>query len=146
MARAAGAGRAARVLRARWFALRAEPERGYSLLAATITLPVVFFLLMGIVQWAIVWHTRNVAQAAAQEALRTAAAYRSSAAAGQADGDSYLAQVAPHVLPHGCVHVTRTATEVRVRVHCSIVSILPFGSYAVDETAAGPVETYVNSP
>jgi Flp pilus assembly protein TadG len=124
--------------------LRARGDDGYSVLEAAITLPVVILLLMMIVQWAIVWHTRNIANAAAQEALRSAEQYSSTAAAGQADGDTFIAQVAPHVLPTGCVKVQRDATTLTVTVHCKItMSVVPFGTYWVDDTISGPIERYV---
>ncbi len=123
--------------------LPAERDGGYSVLEAAITLPIMFGLLMTVVQWAIVWHSRNVAQSAAQEALRTAESYQSSAAAGHADGVTYLRQVAPHALPDATVTVRRTATTVSVHVHGEVMSVIPFGSFTVDETASGPVERYV---
>ena len=73
--------------------------------------------------------------------LCAARPYDSTATAGRQDGETYLAQVAPHVLPAGCVSVHRTATTATVRVHCKItVSVVPFGSYWVDETVSGPIE------
>lgn len=138
--------RAGVALRRRHRALCAGSDRGYSVLEAAITLPVIFVLLMFIVQWAIVWHSRNVAQAAAEESLRSAEGYQSSAAIGQADGNNYLAQVAPHALEQGCVTVTRSPTTVTVRVHCKVMSVIPFGTYYATETVSGPVERFVNNP
>ena len=134
-------------LRRRHRALRGQDgrgsEAGYSVLEASITLPIIILLLMTIVQWAIVWHTRNIANAAAQEALRTAEQYNSTGPAGRQDGETYISQVAPHVLPSGCVAVNRTATTVTVHVHCKItMSVVPFGTYWVNETVSGPVERF----
>lgn len=142
----ASAERAGVAVRRRHRLLREDGDRGYSILEAAITLPIIFFLLMAVVQWAVVWHSRNVAQATAQEALRTAQSYQSTAAAGQADGNTYLSQVAPHALGQHCVTVTRSATTVTVRVHCKVMSVIPFGSYWTNETVSGPVEKYVNTP
>lgn len=137
-ARQAGA-----ALRRRHRALRGRGDEGYSVLEASITLPIIILLLMMIVQWAIVWHTRNIANAAAQEALRSAEQYNSTSAAGRQDGETYISQVAPHVLPSGCVSVNRTAATVTVHVHCKItMSVVPFGTYWVDETVSGPVERF----
>jgi Flp pilus assembly protein TadG len=121
-------------------------DGGYSVLEAAIVLPIVFFLLMVIVQWAIVWHARSVASAAAQEGLRTATAYQSTATAGKADTLTYLAQVAPHSLPDPRVVVTRDATTATVRVQASVMTVIPFGHFAVNESASGPVENYVAAP
>jgi Flp pilus assembly protein TadG len=138
--------RAAAAVRRRHRRLRESSDAGYSVLEASITLPIIFLLLMFIVQWAIVWHTRSLAQAGAQEALRTGQRYGSTAAAAEQDGNNYLRQLAPHVLPAGCVHVTRSATTVTVRVRCHILSVIPLGSFTVDETVSGPVETFVGAP
>jgi Flp pilus assembly protein TadG len=133
-------------LRRRHRLLRATPDRGYTVLEAAITLPTIFFLLMFIVQWAIVWHSRNVAQAAAQEALRTAEQYHSSATAGQSDGDNFLGQVAPHALGSNCLTVIRSATTVTVHAHCPIMSVIPFAQFWADETVSAPIEHYVITP
>jgi hypothetical protein len=101
---------------------------------------------MLVVQWAIVWHARSVASAAAQEGLRTTEAYTATAAAGRADTITYLSQVAPHALPDPQVTVTRSATTATVHVHAPVMTVIPFGHFTVDETASGPVETYVAAP
>jgi Flp pilus assembly protein TadG len=121
-------------------------DGGYSVLEVAIVLPVAFFVLMLIVQWAIVWHARSVTQAAAQEGLRTAQAYQATAAQGRADTFNYLAQVAPDSLPNPQVHVTRTPRTATVTIHAEVSTVIPFGHFAVTETASGPVETYVEAP
>src|SRR5664279_4676226 len=108
------AARAGVAARRRHRMLRADSDRGYSVLEAAITLPIIFFLLMIVVQWAIVWHSRNVAEAAAQEALRRAQSYQATAATGQTVGNNYLAQIAPHALGRNCVTVTVAAERVTV--------------------------------
>jgi Flp pilus assembly protein TadG len=123
-----------------------EPDAGYSVLEVAIVLPIVFFLMMLIAQWAIVWHARSVTEAAAQEGLRTTETYQSTAAAGRADTLTYLDQVAPHSLPNPDVTVTRTDTGATVRVTARVASVIPFGHFTVTESATGPVETYVDSP
>ncbi len=120
-------------------------DRGYSVLEAAITLPAMIMLTMAIVQYALVWHARNVAQAAAQQALRTGEAYGSTAAAGKSDAESFLHQVAPHLLPNPDVAVNRSRTTVTVRIHASVISVVPFGSFTVDSSASGPVEIFVQS-
>lgn len=140
-----GARRAGANIARRRRAVHAQPDRGYSVLEAAITLPAMFFLTMFVVQWAILWHARNVAQAAAQEGLRTARGYESSAEAGRADAASFLAQVAPNAMPGATVTVDRSATSVTVKVHSSVMSVVPFGDFSVDESATGPVELYVGT-
>ncbi len=104
--------------------------------------PAVLVMLFGVVQFALLWHGRHVAEAAAQDALRTASGYRSSAALGETDGRDFLHKVAPHLLKNSDVQVSRGATNVTVQVRANVVSL--FGIHlTVFETAAGPVERYV---
>jgi Flp pilus assembly protein TadG len=125
---------------------RCRSDAGYSVLEAAIVLPAAFFLIMIMVQWAIVWHARAVTEAAAQQGLRSAQAYRSSAEQGRADTLTYLSQVAGRSLPHPQVIVTRTAAVATVQVSAHVASVIPFGHFTVTETARGPVETYVSEP
>jgi hypothetical protein len=121
-------------------------DAGYSVLEAAIVLPIVFFLIMLIAQWAIVWHARSVTEAAAQEGLRTTENYQATAAQGDADTVTYLSQVAPRSLPDPHVTVTRTAQTATVTVTATVASVIPFGHFTVTETASGSVENYVDAP
>jgi len=129
----------------RWRAAVAEPDAGYNPLEAAIITPIIIVFTMLIVQFALLWHGRHVAEAAAQAAARSAAAYTSTAAVGQADGASYLAQVAPHLLTGAAVRVDRGPQSVTVRVTATVPSVIPFGTFTVTETATAPVEVFVNA-
>jgi Flp pilus assembly protein TadG len=121
---------------------RERADGGYSVVEASITLPVMILLTMLVVQWALVWHGRHVAEAAAQDGLRAARGYQATAASGQSAADNYLQAVAPRLLTSPRVDVTRTATTVTIHVHASVLSVLPGGGLGVDETASGPVERF----
>ena len=121
---------------------RRTGDGGYSVLEAAITFPVLILLVMFVVQFALLWHGRHVAEAAAQDGLRSARGYASTAQLGQQDAQSYLAQVAPKLLLQPAVDVQRTDTTVTVRVRADVLSIVPMG-LTVDELAAGPVERFV---
>ena len=123
-------------------ARRLRCDGGYSVVEVVITFPVLMLLVMGVVQFALFWHARHVAEAAAQDGLRGARGYSSTAELGQRDALSYLAQVAPRLLTAPSVDVQRTPTTVTVRVHAGVLSIVPLG-LDVDETAVGPVERFV---
>ncbi|MGS0688850.1 TadE/TadG family type IV pilus assembly protein [Nakamurella sp. GG22] len=119
-----------------------DPDRGSVTTEAVIIVPVVVVLTMVVLQFVLLWHGRHVAQSAAQSAARSAAAYQSTAAVGQADGDAYLQQVAPNLLPGRSVQVNRDATTVTVTVTADVLTVIPFGSFTVDESAAAPVEAF----
>ena len=127
----------------RWRAAVADRDAGYNPLEAAIIVPIIIVFTMLIVQYALLWHGRHVAEAAAQAAARSAAAYTSTAALGQADGANYLAQVAPHLLADATVTVDRGPQSVTVTVTATVASVIPFGSFSVAEHAQAPVEQFV---
>jgi Flp pilus assembly protein TadG len=107
-----------------------------------IIVPVIIIATLVVVQFVLLWHGRHVAQAAAQTAARAAATYQGSAEGGRVDGDAYLAEVAPNLLPGPDVQVTRDATTVTVTIHADVLTVIPFGNFTVDERARAPVEAF----
>lgn len=130
----------------RWAVLRSRRDAGYSIVEAVITLPVLIFFTMVVVQYALLWHARHVAQAATQDAARAAAQYNASAAEGRAQGASYLSQVAPKLITDTTVEVDRSATTVTVHVRGSVLAVVPLAHFHLSESVTVPVERYVPSP
>ena len=133
--------------RRRWRRVRAdsdtaEADRGSTVAEAVIIVPVIIIATLVVVQFVLIWHGRHVAQAAAQTAARAAATYQSSADIGRADGDAYLAEVAPRLLPGRNNSVTRDASREVVTVHADVLTVIPFGHFTVDERATAPVEAF----
>lgn len=122
---------------------RDERDGGYSIVEAVITLPVLIMMVMFVVQYALLWHGRHVAEAAAQNGLRDARGYQATAAAGERSASDYLREVAPNLLTRPQVNAERGDTTVTVTVRAKVLSIVPFGDLSVSETAAGPVERFV---
>lgn len=122
-------------------------DEGLSTVEAVLTVPVLVAMVLAIVQTALWWYAHQVAATAADEAARTARAYASTAATGQARGAGYLGRVDPDssTLRARHVQVTRTATTVTVRITGAVVSVVPFLSPDVDVTVTAPVERYVPS-
>jgi len=118
-------------------------DGGYSIVEAVITLPVMLALTMLVVQYALLWHGRHVAEAAAQDGLRAARGFGATAVMGERDAADYLGQVAPRLLLQPTVQADRTATVVTVRVRARVLSVIPFGGFAIEESASGPVERFV---
>jgi|SRR5579875_2183970 len=130
-------------LRARLDVARSEHDRGFSTLEAVVVIPVVVVVTMLVVQYVMLWHARNVTEAAAQDALRIARGYQAAAAEGQAGGTEYLHKTAGRLLENFTVTVNRGGDTVSVHVHGTVSSVVPFGTWTVDEYASGPVEKYV---
>ena len=133
-------------LRRRWELVRSRRDAGYSVVEAVVSLPVLIFFILLVVQYALLWHARHVAQAAAQDAARASAQYNAAAATGRGEGASYLRQVAPNLLTGTSVMVNRSTTTVSVHVQGSVLAVVPLAHFRVSETVTVPVERYVPTP
>ena len=134
------------LLAGRWRRLRDARDRGDATVEAVIIVPVIVVLTLLVVQFVLVWHGRHVAQAAAQNAARSAAAYQAQPAAGSAAGDDYLAEVAPNLLPGRTVTVTRDAAAATAIVSADVLTVIPFAAFHIQEQATAPLEIFVGTP
>ena len=134
------------LLASRWRRLHDRRDRGDATVEAVIIVPVIVVLTLLVVQFVLVWHGRHVAQAAAQTAARSAAAYQVQPTVGQAAGDEYLAEVAPNLLPGRSVSVIRDATAVTVIVTADVLTVIPFAGFHIQEQATAPLEIFVGTP
>jgi Flp pilus assembly protein TadG len=129
--------------------MRRRPRRsgdgGYSVVETAIVWPAFFFVVLLVVQVALLWHGRHVAEAAAREGLETARGFEATAAEGDSAATAYLRDVAPRLLRSPRVEVTRTATTVEVLVRAQVLAVIPGWDLSVSETASGPVETFVSA-
>ncbi len=105
-------------------------------------MPVVMLLLLAVVQFALWAHAAQVTQLAASTGDRSARALGGGAALGSADAQGVLQSsrgsitgtaVSIAVLPGGIVET---------RVTGSAVSIVPWLSFPVSATVAGPLQTF----
>ena len=132
-----------RGLRARCAALRRRPEQGSSVVEWVLLTPIMLLLIFTIIQFALVWHAEQVAQAPASQALSAARIQGGTQGAGQREAQHILDQLAGGTLPTRQITVTRTATTASVTVTGTAESILPFFTLHVHAEAAGPVERTV---
>ena len=130
-------------VRTRISTLRRASERGASVVEWVLLVPVLLLLILTIIQFALVWHAEQVAQAAASQALSAARIQGGTQGAGQAEAQHILDQVAGASLPTRQITVTRDATTASVRVTGTAESILPFFTLRIHAEAAGPVERTV---
>ena len=135
--------RLGRALVERWDRVLRERDSGFSTLEAVIVIPVVIIMTMISVQYVMVWHGRNIAEAAARDGLRVARGYQATGPQGSAICTQYLDIVADKLLSDRSCTIDRGAQSVNVAVHATVMSVIPFGSFTIDETASGPVELFV---
>ena len=117
-------------------------ERGAVAAELVIATPLLLLLVMGVIQFALWQHATHVAEAAAQQALSVGRLQGETAAAGKAQGQAVLAQVAGGVLVAPTVTATKTPAVTTVVVTGRAVSIIGLFSLPVRAVAAGPSETF----
>ena len=118
-------------------------DRGSVTLGLVAVFPACLGLLLLVVQAALIAHSRDVAQAGAQEGLRQARLYDGSADLGRRAARTFLAQTGDGLLTAVSVQATRTTARARVEVTGQALSLVPGLHPTVQAVAAGPVERFV---
>lgn len=103
---------------------------------------VLIALFTTLVQYGIRFHAQRVAEAAAREGAVATARYDGTEGAGSTAAQEYLADGRPAVTG-STVSVSRSATEARVTVTVSVVTLAPWLGGAITSTATAPVERFV---
>lgn len=138
----AASSKAPRDAAVRWL-LRAD--RGSVSAELVIVTPLVLFLLLAIVQFALWSHATHVAQAAAAQGLAAARVQHGTAAGGSAAAQQVLDQLGSSPLTDTHIDTARGADAAWVHVSGHTVAVIPFLHLPVRAEATGPVERFVPS-
>jgi Flp pilus assembly protein TadG len=117
-------------------------DRGAATTQIVIATPVLLFMLLVIVQFAIWSQATHVAQAAASQALEATRVAGGTSATGQTEAQNVLDQLDTGPLSGSTVHVTRTATTATVSITGTAESIVPFLHLPVHAEASGDTEQF----
>jgi len=109
-----------------------------------ILFPAVLLWLMLIVQYGLWWHAKQVANAAAAEAVDVAQLPEGTAIAGEAAAHGFLDQSAN--LTAVTVTVDRSPTVVTAEVGGRAPQLVPGFEWAVTARSQGPVERFILEP
>ncbi len=120
---------------------RAGEEAGSSTLELVLVLYTALLMIMLVLQFALVFHAREVAQAAAQDGLEAAQAADGTDSDGRRRAQALLAEAGGVRDPR--VEVTRRTDSARVVVVGQAPSIVPLVSTGVSGQAHGPIERFV---
>lgn len=124
--------------------LRNRGERGaVSLGQMVVIAPALLFGLMLIVQAGLYFHARNVVEQAAQEGAAEARAFDGDEASARQRALNFLSALGDRALTNRDVAVNRGPETASVTVSGEVISLVPFVSWSVSESASGPVERYV---
>jgi hypothetical protein len=109
-----------------------------------IVFPALLFWIMLIVQYGLWFHAKQVAEAAAAEAVDAAQTPTATASEGEDAARSFLATSGNLAEPR--IVVTRDLTLVSVEVHGQAPQLVPGFSWSVTARAEAPVERFVPEP
>ena len=123
---------------------RSRDEHGTASVAQVVLVaPALLFTLMLIVQFALMFHARNVAEQAAQEGAAAARRFDGTEAQAKNTTLEYLTALGTQTLKDRGVTVSRTGQSATVTVTGTVISLVPGVHVTVSESASGPVERYV---
>ncbi len=125
----------------RWRPTRLS-ERGSSPVGFVLVFPIVLFMVLLAIQFAVWEHSVHVASAAAQEGARVARGTEAAPGDGQARAQDFIGRLAPGILVNPQVQETGDADTARVEVSGSAPSIVPGLSLPVDAVSTGPRERF----
>jgi hypothetical protein len=139
-----------RRLQALW---RAHGERGASAVELAMLTPLLIIIIAGTIQFAMLYHARHVALAAAQAGARVARATAADPGApwqepARTKTFDYLKAIGPNLLERPtAVPLQRfdggQLVDVGIEVHGTAVRVIPFLTLTVTERSRGPVERFV---
>jgi len=115
-------------------------ERGSSVVTFAILAPVVVFMMLGIVQLAVVSHVRHVASLAASAGAAEAAAFNGTSASGEARAQAQLNQASGWVVSTTAPVGIRGPESATMTINVTALKVLPFGSWQVTVQRTRPVE------
>lgn len=123
---------------------RLRDERGMTAIQVAILFPAVLFWIMLIVQYGLWWHAKQVANAAAAEAVDAAQLPTATARDGENAASSFLDQSGN--LQNVTVTVSREPTVVVVEVHGDAPQLVPGFAWSVTARSSAPVERFIPEP
>lgn len=123
-----------------------DQDRGSSVFEFILLVPVLIVLTLLVVQFALVWHGKQVAQAAAAEGVTAASGWQRTASDGAAEAERFLQQVAPQLLSDRSVTASDGGGSVTITVTAHVSTVVPFADFTIVESASGPVEQFEVTP
>lgn len=116
-------------------------QTGSSTTELVLLMPVVFLLVLLIVQFGLWLHARQVATAAAQDGLTAAQMELGTSVAGRERAERFAAEGGG--LREVQIDAVRNATSARVTVAAVTPTVLPGMTWNVSVVAEGPVERWI---
>ena len=120
---------------------RLHDDRAMTTIQVAILFPVILFWIMLIVQYGLWWHAKQVANAAAAEAVDAAQISSGTARQGEDAATSYLTQSGN--LANVTITVTREPTTATAEIHGDAPRLVPGFAWSVTARSSAPVERFI---
>jgi hypothetical protein len=121
-----------------------DAARGASSIELALLTPILLFVILLVVQFAMVYHARHVALAAAQAGARVARGQETGdwQSAAKSKAESYARQIGPKIITDVVATPSGGADERFVDVNGQAITVIPFMSLRVHQRAGGPTECF----
>jgi Flp pilus assembly protein TadG len=121
-----------------------ERSRGATSIELALLTPILLFVILLVVQFAMVYHARHVALAAAQAGARVARGQVTGdwQSAAKSKAESYAQQIGPNILTGVVASPSGDADERFVDVDGQAITVIPFMSLHVHQRSGGPTECF----
>jgi Flp pilus assembly protein TadG len=121
-----------------------QTDRGASTLELALLTPILLLVILLVIQFAMVFHARHVALAAAQSGARVAREQSTGNWKGtsEAKAREYVQQIGPELLSGAAASAGGDQDQRWVTVTGTAVRVVPFLSFHVSQRSGGPIECY----
>lgn len=119
-------------------------DRGANTLELALLTPILLLVILFVIQFALVFHARHVALAAAQAGARVAREQRTGdwQSAARSEGIEYVNKIGPQLLTKVEAVPDGNGDQRGVTVGGYAIPVVPFFKFHVSEHSSGPVECY----
>ena len=107
-----------------------------------LVMPLLLFMVFGVVQFALAAHAKAVVTAAAQDGARAAQALEAPPGTGEAVANEFVAAHANTLLNDVSVAVSADGSKVHVEVSGEVTAVVPGITLRVRGVADGPIEKF----
>lgn len=121
---------------------RHRSERGDATVETILTVPVVLFLILVVIQAGIWFHGAQIVEAAAQEGVRAGSVETGTAADAEGRAREFIATLSPSIASAAQVQASRSADITRVSVRSRVQAVIPGLRLAVSGVAESPSERF----
>jgi Flp pilus assembly protein TadG len=121
-----------------------DRSRGATSIELALLTPILLFVILLVVQFAMVYHARHVALAAAQAGARVARGQVTGdwQSAAKSKAEAYAQQIGPNIITGVVATPSGGVDERFVDVDGQAITVIPFMSLHVHQRAGGPTECF----